>query len=134
MIKKKALSLVLNISLSANIMVIVTWIITDALGYDSISPTYLFRNIGATVVLVGVNTVIGWFYSKNANPLVIGSLHFLIAGTVFVLCGLWAHWFPSDGSIILTGILIFMFIFLVIWLSHYFYWKRQIRKINGKLS
>lgn len=134
MIKKKAMALLLTISLSANAMVIVTWVITNALGDDLISPTYLFRNIVAAIAIIGVSTVFGWFYSRNVNPLIIGSLHFLLAAITFVLCGLWARWFPSDGGIILTGILIFTVIFLVIWLFHYFYWKIQIKKINGKLG
>ncbi len=134
MIKKKALNLLLTVSLSANAMVIVTWIITKALGYDLISPTFLFKNIVAAVAIAGINTIFGWFYSRNANPLIIGSLHFLMAAITFLLCGLWAHWFPSDRGIILTGILIFTAIFLVIWLFHYFYWKNQIKKINGKLG
>lgn len=133
MIKRKALMLFLAMSLAANGMVIVTWIITNALGYDAINPAYLFKNMVAVVAITGVGTIFGWFYSKN-NILFMGSLHFLGSTVTFVLFGLWANWFPPNGAIISTGILTFVVIFFGIWTIHYLYWKNQIQKINRKLS
>lgn len=134
MMKKKAFHLLFAVSLSANAMVIVTWIITKSLGYDMIHPTILFKNIVAAIVIVGVSTIFGLFYSRNTNSFIIGSLHFLIVTITFIFCGLWAHWFPLDWGIILTSLFIFTVIFLGIWICHYLYWKNQIKKINNKLA
>ncbi|WP_167261734.1 DUF3021 family protein [Alkalibacillus almallahensis] len=134
MIKKKLLTLLLVISLSANAMVIVTWIITDAMGYDLISPIFLFRNMIATVGIVGINTVLGWFYEKSDNLLFVSSLHFIVAITTFLGLGLWAKWFPLEWGVLLTVTLIYTGIFIVIWLGHYFYWKNQIDQMNSKLG
>lgn len=132
--KKKALHWLLLVSLSANAMVLVTWIIADAGGHDGIHPTYLFQNMVAAGAIVGVSTGFGWFYSRNISPLLMGSFHFLGTASTFVLCGLWARWFPWDGGIIFTSLLIFAGLFLVSWLFHYVYWTHQIKKINGKLD
>ncbi|MET3683175.1 hypothetical protein ABID56_001266 [Alkalibacillus flavidus] len=134
MMKQRLLTLILVMSLSANAMVIVTWFITDAMGYELISPLYLFRNMVSAIVIVGVNTVFGWFYSKDVSPFVIVGLHFLLAITTFILLGIWAEWFPFDGGAILSVSLIYTVIFIAIWLGHYLYWKNKIDQMNNKLG
>jgi len=59
MTRKNILSLLLNISLSANLMVLVTWMMTTYLGYSLIDPTYLFKNVMAAVAIVAVSTIFG---------------------------------------------------------------------------
>lgn len=88
----------------------------------------------ATVAIVGISAIFGWFYSKSIGSLVIGSPHFIVTLVTFVIVGTWAHWFSSDWKIVLTGISSFIFIFLIIWISHYTYWRNKINKLNSKFN
>ena len=128
MTKRRIASLLFSISIAMNIMVFITWIITNSLGYDLIDPFYLFRNIIASIALVSVNMIFSWFYSENRSKLVIGSLQFLFAVTTFVIFGLWAYWFPFDIIAISISVSIFTIIFLVIWLAYSSYWKSKLTK------
>ncbi|WP_349409902.1 DUF3021 family protein [Pseudalkalibacillus sp. SCS-8] len=132
--KNKWNQLILAVSLAANVMVIVTWAITKQLGNSIIDPAYLFKNMIAAAVIVGGNIALGWLYHRRRNHFFIGSVHFIVALMSFIGVGVWAKWFPADLSIIITSVIMFIFIFAIIWIAHYFYWKNQIKKMNEKLS
>lgn len=132
--KKRTLYLLLLVSLAANIMVFVTWLITVKFGVELFTPSYLFKNIIAVVFIVAVNVIFGWFYSRRVSNIIIGGAHFAVATTTFLLLGRWANWFPTNSSIILTATIIFIAIWLISWLAHYMYWKNEIKQINNKLG
>lgn len=135
MINKKIKNLLLSVSLAANVMVFVTWVLTDILGFARFEPVYLFKNMAAFSIIVGVNAVIGWFYtSNNVNHFILGIVHLLIALATFVSVGVWATWFPLDFPIIASAVVMFIVIFFILWLFHYFYWKKQIQKMNLHLQ
>lgn len=132
--KKNMVMLFIYISLSANLMVLLTWIITNALGYEVISSMYLFKNIIAGIAITVVSTIFGWFYSRINHLFKYGCLHFMITAATFIVVGIWANWFLADWKIFLTSALIFVLLFSIIWLMHYLYWRNEIKKINEKLS
>src|SRR5699024_6217170 len=109
--KKNILQLLLNASLSANLMVLITWVITVSMGYTMIQPTILFKNMAVVIAIVTVATIFGWFYKTNEQPFILGSLHFLATFITFLGLGLWANWFPFKMGSILSSTLIFILIF-----------------------
>src|SRR5699024_8589710 len=110
------------------------WLITVKFGAELFTPSYLFKNIIAVVIIVTVNIIFGWFYSTKVSNFIMGSVHFVAATSTFLLLGRWANWFPTNSGIILTAIAIFIAIWLIAWLAHYLYWKNEIKQINSKLG
>ncbi|AGK98477.1 DUF3021 domain-containing protein [Clostridium pasteurianum] len=62
------------------------------------------------------------------------TIHFLLTSIVFLPCAVLAGWVDSDFLSIAIYFAIFIFIYIVIWISQYFAWKNKITKLNKELK
>lgn len=62
------------------------------------------------------------------------SIYFVISCIIMFPIAYYANWMPHSIMGILVHIGIFLIIFIFIWLSQYFIWKRKIRYMNEHIN
>lgn len=84
----------------------------------------------------------GWFFSVSSLYFEIETfelpmqttLHFITVTALYFILAFGIGWFPVDTKSVLTAIAIFLAVYAVIWISFYFYFKNQSRKLNEELK
>ena len=61
-------------------------------------------------------------------------IHFMGVLATYIVCVSRERWFRADGTVILSTILIFAFVYFIIWLICYLQWKKDINEMNIKLN
>ncbi|WP_046175946.1 DUF3021 domain-containing protein [Domibacillus indicus] len=62
------------------------------------------------------------------------ALHFFAAACPYFVLAFTIGWVPFNLQSALFAVLVFLLIYVIIWLSFYFYFKREARRMNEKLN
>lgn len=89
-----------------------------------------------------VSIIIGFVFSASSVIFQIDEwsllkqtvVHFFITTLVFFPCSIKVGWIDVNPMSILIYIGVFIFIYLLAWISIYFTWKSKIKKLNNKLE
>ncbi|GAA0732534.1 DUF3021 domain-containing protein [Clostridium oceanicum] len=89
-----------------------------------------------------VSIIIGFVFSASSVIFEIDEwsllkqtvVHFFITTLVFFPCSIKVGWIDVNPMSILIYIGVFIFIYLLVWISIYFTWKSKIKKLNNKLE
>ena len=84
----------------------------------------------------------GWFFSASSLYFEIETLelptqtmlHFVTVTFLYFILAFGIGWFPVDPKSIAIVIVLFLVIYTIMWLSFYFYFRNQSRKLNEDLQ
>lgn len=84
----------------------------------------------------------GWFFAVAAMIFEMKKLalwqqtliHFIFITVLYFIFANWIGWIPYHEGVFLTMIAAFVFVYLIMWLSFYLYFKRQASKMNENLE
>ncbi|MFA8439413.1 DUF3021 domain-containing protein [Pueribacillus sp. YX66] len=84
----------------------------------------------------------GWFFSAASLYFEIESLklfmqtilHFVTVTILYFILAFGIGWVPIDPKSVMTAIIIFIVIYTIMWLSFYFYFRNESRKLNEDLQ
>lgn len=141
-IKKAILRGLLGIPVGVFISTTIGLIISLIYGKLSVIPSVneTLNPLSAYTIQYVVSVIIGfafgsaifevdrWSIAKQTT------IHFLLTSIVFLPCAVLAGWVASDLLSIVIYFAIFIFIYVVIWISQYFTWKNKITKLNKELK
>ncbi|MDK6805384.1 DUF3021 domain-containing protein [Aerococcus sp. UMB7834] len=98
------------------------------------SPVYLKMLISWSLVgcVCGGGSLL--YQTDRLSPLLAGFFHLALSLLTFLGLAAWNHWFPLTWDIILSASLQFSLIFVLIALGYYFYYSKQIKRINQKIN
>ncbi|KAA9300561.1 MULTISPECIES: DUF3021 domain-containing protein [Aerococcus] len=98
------------------------------------SPVYLKLLISWSLIgcVCGGGSLL--YQVDTLSPILAGACHLTLSLLTFLGLAAWNQWFPLTWGIILSASLQFSFIFILIALAYYLYYKKQIKAINRKLK
>lgn len=91
----------------------------------------IWENMFGSVLMgiyFGVSSLI--FEVEKWSPLKQTITHFFLSIFIWLPIGLWMGWVPVDGLAILLGIGFFTLVYVVFWISAYFYFRRMTNDMN----
>lgn len=79
--------------------------------------------------------LISFLYKNEKLGLTIVSIiHLVLSVTLLLSAGIYLHWFTLSLNEVFGFILFVIIIWLIIWLSFYFYYKAKVKKYNQMLK
>lgn len=123
-------------------------VVSLIVGQGSFYPTApsLVDDMGSTIGAVVVQTVLcgiigsafaaasyiweieSWSIAKQTG------IYFLVASAAMLPIAYFTHWMPRSITGFALYFAIFLAIFIAIWIIQFFFWKRQVSKINQELK
>lgn len=142
--KKSILRGFLGIPIGVFISTTISIIYSLAFGEIMAIP-YGMENSNSLTVYIAqyfVSIIIGFVFSASSVIFEIDEwsllkqtvVHFFITTLVFFPCSIKVGWIDVNPMSILIYIGVFIFIYLLAWISIYFTWKSKIKKLNNKLE